>query len=761
VLDPPGANALGVYESTDGGATFTRVWNGLSSTGLGIYDVGLDPLDPRVVYASTGQFGSPLLGIYRRCPVGGSAACGGEAGASATDFKQVFSSQGTFARTMFDLTVKNGKTRIYVADGDEDSTGDSFWRTDNANQPAATLLGTQAGGSTAPAGSGNPFGVVYNGWQKLTSSSVASPYYPTFDYCTAQCTYDNDVYSPDNPNLPDTVYVIGSFTYGELPCYTRGVGCGNERSNGRAVLYSTTAGDPDPTNGDRTFTDMTYDAQNVQGNWCALFFSPCLAAQHSIHPDQHEIVVNPSNPTQFFETSDGGVVRTDGAFTNISRTCPYRAISGAALTQCQRLLSRVPTTIEGINSGLRSLQYFGFAFNPSKPCDVIGGTQDNGTWRADDCNSDVWRQTIYGDGGTPGFDTTNPTWQFNEFVFGFSDSNFRNGDPEKWVITSAPLVNSGENVAFYWPQIADPNPPLFGVQQTHPIFSGLQHVWRSWAFGAGRPVNSVPQQTNPDIAYYEANCPEFTTSGANPNCGDYQPLGGPSGSNQPGDLTGTFYNYNDPAGPTARPERTGGQISWIARRKADFGTMWAGTSGGRIFVTHNANAIDPAGVTWHRIDNLSSPSRFPSSFYPDPSDPTAAWVSYSGFNAATPTTPGHVFRVVEGPSGTPGNGTFTNLNVEGGTSGFPTPTGNGDLPVADVIRDDATGTFYAATDFGVLKGTPGAGGAVTWAATPGMPRFEVTQLTPVQSSRDACTANCIHAIYAVTHSQGIWVMLLP
>ena len=62
--------------------------------------------------------------------------------------------------------------------------------------------------------------------------------------------------------MPDTVYVIGSYLYGELPCNTKGVGCGNGRSNGRAVLYSTTAGDPDRHDADgtattRTFTDLT------------------------------------------------------------------------------------------------------------------------------------------------------------------------------------------------------------------------------------------------------------------------------------------------------------------------------------------------------------------------------------------------------------------------------------------------------------------------------------------------------------------------
>ena len=89
---------------------------------------------------------------------------------------------------------------------------------------------------------------------------------------------------------------------------------------------------------------------------------------------------------------------------------------------------------------------------------------------------------IYGDGGNAGYDATNSAWRFNEFTSAFTDANFENGAPTKWVIISAPLVNSGEAVGFYWPEIGDPNPPT----GAHPIFSGLQHVWRSWAFGAGR-----------------------------------------------------------------------------------------------------------------------------------------------------------------------------------------------------------------------------------------------------------------------------------
>jgi hypothetical protein len=738
----PGANAPGLYESTDGGATFTMVWNGADPASFGINAVGLDPLNPDVVYASAFD-----AGLWRR-----------DAGAALTDFSQVFAPQfnqgAGIDRLMFALTVKNGHTRIYLTEGTNNSKGISgalasnFWRLDDANQPAATLLASQPAGATAPDPATHTFPATYTGWQLLTSQSTDNPYFATDDFCWAQCWYDQVVYTP--AGLPDTVYVIGAMQYGEQPCDTNGVGCGNGRSNGRAVLYSDTAGDPDAAHNMRTFTDLTYDATINHPAWCAFapyFNNGCVNAPNGIHPDQHVIAVNPSNPTQIFEGSDGGMIKTSGAFADVSSQCdsPFRDGGGplpttsGSYTACKRLLSRVPTTLGHIDQQLSStIQFIGVAINPASTCEVMGGTQDNGTWsNVGGCDNKNWTQIIYGDGGNAGYDATNPTWRFNEFTGGYTDSNFENGDPQKWVITSGPLVSSKESFAFYWPQIADPNPPA----GTHPIFSGGQHVWRTWAFGAGTP-GAVPQDKTPNIAYYEANCPEFVTSGANPNCGDFQPMGG--------DLTSDTYG----------PDRTGGSVSWLARDSADHGTLWASTSAGRIFVTHNADAVDPATVVWHRIDNASSPTRFPSGIYVDPADTGHAWVSYSGYNAATPSTPGHVFEVRENGAD-PGSGIFTNLNVEGGTSAFQTPTSDGDLPVSDVVRDDSTHTLYVATDFGVLRGdNDGTGG---WHVTAGMPRYEVMHLEIQPSARVAtCTpgAQCKVVLYAATHSQGIWVMRL-
>jgi hypothetical protein len=740
----PAANAPGLYESTDGGATFTMVWNGNNPASFGINEVGLDPLNPAVVYASAFD-----QGLWRR-----------DAGAGQFAFSQVFApqfSQGAgIDRTMFAMTVKNGNTRIYLTEGTQPATSSNndpraanFWRLDNANQPAATLLASQPAGATAPNPATHTFPAVYTGWQNLTSKDAGNPYFATDNFCTQQCWYDQRVYTP--AGLPDTVYVLGSMVYSEQPCDTNGVGCGNGRSNGRTVLYSDTAGDPDAANNNRTFTDLTYDATINHPAWCAYapyFDNGCLNAPNGIHPDEHVIAVNPGNPTQIFEGSDGGMIRTSGAFADISSQCdsPYRNGGGplpttsSSYTACKRLLSRVPTQLGHIDQQLSStLQFIGVAINPASTCQVLAGTQDNGTWsNLGGCDNKTFTQVIYGDGGNAGFDLTNPTWMFNEYTGGFSDSNFEGGDPEKWVITSAPIVNSGEAVAFYWPQIADPNPP----DGAHPIFSGAQHVWRTWAFGAGTP-GAVPQDKNPNIAFYEANCPEFVTFGGQAGCGDYQPMGG--------DLTSAAFGS----------DRTGGSVSWLARDSADHGTLWASTSAGRIFVTHNADAVDPATVAWHRIDNASSPTRFPSGIYVDPADTGHAWISYSGYNAVTPTTPGHVFEVSENGTA-PGSGVFTNLNVEAGTAVFPTPTSNGDLPVSDVVRDDSAHTLYVSTDFGVLRGdNDGKGG---WHVTAGMPRYEVMHLEIQPSSRVATCApgaQCKPVLYAATHSQGIWVMRLP
>src|SRR5205814_10110002 len=316
----------------------------------------------------------------------------------------------------------------------------------NANNlTAATLLTSQ--GSVTPTGAAckppdpatHPFPASYTaGWQCLTSRDTANPYFPTQDFCWAQCWYDEEVYTP--AGMPDTVYVIGAMQYDEQPCDTKGVGCGGGHdaagqgagmSNGRAVLYSNTAGDPDATNGNRTFTDLTTDDQDTVAHWCA--YAPygitfCRRASNSIHPDQHAIVINPGNPTQIFEGSDGGIIRTSGTFTNISSQCDEVGrdgvtggpVTGSDNVGCKRLLSRVPVEVAHVDKHLSStLQFIHDAIDKFNPSPALGGTQATGTEaNMDGCSLNTFTQFIYGDGGNSVFDAAHPNWMVNEFTSG-------------------------------------------------------------------------------------------------------------------------------------------------------------------------------------------------------------------------------------------------------------------------------------------------------------------------------------------------------
>ena len=595
-----------------------------------------------------------------------------------TTWEQVFATQDpteNTARTEFALnTTAGGHTRIYVGDGGTEIDG-QFPPHSNTGVYRADSIDTKTSAQLTN-GTTNP------GFVSLTAPSRADP---TYDYCETQCWYDNFVVSP--AGHPDMVYIGGSFDYNLF---------GNGINNGRAVLLSQDAGS--------TWTDQTRDTA-----------SPTTG----IHPDQHALAVDPANPLLFFEGSDGGVVHSSGKLTNASANCNPNL--GAYSTTCTELLSAVPTQITAVNQGLSTLQYQSVAVNPFNSTGLMGGTQDNGTWNGT-INSLSWPQTIYGDGGQSGYDSGNSSIRFMNFYSPYSDENFENGDPTAWVIVSGNFFDANGNPkeasAFYLPEIADPAVP--GTQ-----FTGLQHVWRT-------------QDNGGDKATLEANCPEFTTFGGTPGCGDFAPLGDPSGNGGPGtsgDLTSTLYGS----------DRAGGYVVAVARTTADHSTLWAATATGRVFISQNANAAAPS-VTFRRIDSTSTaaPPRFVSGITIDPTNANRAWLTYSGYNANTPATPGHVFQVDYNPV----THTATWTDIDNGTGPI------GDLPVTGITRDSTTGTLYVSTDFTVLADTPGKTGTFdgNWRpAASGLPQVEVAGVTLDQKTR---------TLYAATHGRSIWRLSL-
>jgi hypothetical protein len=625
----------GLYRQT--GATFTLIRAIVAvATARGSTTVQVDPTHPGVLYVN--EFSR---GIWRSV----------DNGATWAQIKTPLDATLSTDRAEFAVTtLANGATRMYVGVGNEHDSPPPPPPAPAAPDDRARVYRSDDASGTA----------VFT--DMTTSDNI--------NYCTAQCWYDNVVYTP--AGAPDVVYLGGSFSYPEL----------HGPSNGRAWLLSTNAG--------AAFNDLTQDGDPNHAE--------------GMHPDQHAIVTVPGKPLQFITGSDGGVVRSDGKFADISAKCDSRGLNATDLARCKRLLSRVANQLVNMNNGLSTLQFQSLSVSAQRPQNLLqGGTQDNGTFQYNGSRV-VWPQVIYGDGGLSGFNAANDALRFNTFTGQANDANFRNGDPDKWVIISAPILSSPEGAFFYPPIIADPHAAMAGS-----IFEGSFSVWRTQDWGGNQ-------------AFLEANCPEFTTSATKKGCGDFVIIGNGVPSTQ--------------LSAAAWGTRAGGAVAWLTRTAQNTGTMWAATSAGRVFVTDNANAA-ATSVVWNRIDpGTNDPNRPISAIAIDPANPHRAWISYNGYTINTPTRPGHVFEVTWSGSG---NATWVDRS-------FNLP----DFPITAIARDDVRGDLYAASDFGVMM-LPSGG--TTWsAAGSGLPMVEVAGLTIVSDQR---------ILYAATHGRSAWSLALP
>jgi hypothetical protein len=242
------------------------------------------------------------------------------------------------------------------------------------------------------------------------------------------------------------------------------------------------------------------------------------------------------------------------------------------------------------------------------------------------------------------------------------------------------------------------------------MFVGAANVWRTKTWGMGSMT----------LAQFREQCNEWFGK-FEVICGDWAQIASPSL------ISG------------ARGDRAGGAMAAVERTASDSITAWAATTTGRVFISKNVDADPASAVTWARLDSLAAndPNRFVSGIHVDPANANRAWVSYSGFDASTPATPGHVFEVTYNP----GTGTATWVDRSYDL---------GDIPITDVARDDVNGDLYAASDFGIFRL---AAGTTSWTrAAPGMPNVEVTSLTMIAGARK---------MYIATHGLGAWLLNLP
>lgn len=516
-------------------------------------------------------------------------------------------------------------------------------------------------------------------WQKLSSDDSAQPGFTSRRICGSQCFYDLVVAAPDDQ--PDTVIVGGVAT----PTFVE------------PTIRSIDAG--------ASFSGFGHDAQNPRND---------------SHVDVRAVVFHPRNSAIAWVGSDGGVVRNDGTFRSISNQCGSLFNNAS---QCQTMLARVPTRLYFLNKGLQTMQFYNVALDPLAPLTrLIGGLHDNSTiWTDGTTAPGVWKMLFpFGDGtSASGFHPTRQGIVFASVQSNRFFTNFRNGELAFWVRTDDPIRLAGERESIT--QSTGRQFITFDYVRSDTQFTGFQHIWRTQNNGG------VP-------AALEANC-RVSGGTSSPVCGDWVPLGvtypfaagssPASASRKPGDLTSDFYGT----------DRLDGLIVAAERTRADANTLWAATNKGRLFISKNADGA-AASVTFTRIDTAATPERFITRIFADPFDPNVAFVSYSGFNAITPSTPGHIFRVVFDPAA--GRASYTSMDFD-----------LGDLPINTIAFDQMRGDLYAATDFGPLLLR---GGSTQWeVAGVGFPEALMVDLEIIPERR---------LLVAATHGLGIYYLTM-
>ncbi len=385
-----------------------------------------------------------------------------------------------------------------------------------------------------------------------------------------------------------------------------------------------------------------------------------------LHADTHSIVVAKNNHNIIFTGNDGGIWRSDAATaSNLNWV--------------------------SLNQHLSLTQFQSVAIHPTDSNFVIGGTQDNGT--SAHRGSVSWNSIAGGDGGFSLIDQSNPLVLYHTYFNDDNSSGTAQIGPRvslnggvSWALrgcfgcsTTLGNFNPADRVKFYAPMALN---PAFVGGNGNVVYFGTYRLYRTenqgitWT-GLGASTDNFGQDLT------KGGTAAITTISAYPK----------------------LDNTTSP--PT--------EIVWI------------GTSDGNVQVTSNAGAL--AAATFTNVTNAPLPNRYVTDIAADPNNPNRAVVVFSGFEANTTATLGHVFV-------TTNRGTNW-VNISGNLP---------DIPTTSVALDPTNvNRLWIGTDIGVFQTTDGG---TTWLRLDkGMPRIAVFMLRYQNS-----TGNLI----AATHGRGMF-----
>jgi uncharacterized repeat protein (TIGR01451 family) len=386
------------------------------------------------------------------------------------------------------------------------------------------------------------------------------------------------------------------------------------------------------------------------------------------HPDFHALAFDPSDSNNVLVGSDGGVWYSSSRGGRPNTGDPVSAV-----------------TWQNLNGyGLQIAQFGSIATVPQVPGGIFwGGTQDNGTLQG--FSNNVWYDMTSGDGGQVLVDPTDegatcpsgfpgPVCFIYHTYYGVSP--YRIDDGGYYLLNNSSIsqgINTNDRSEFYVPFVMN-------KENTNQLFLGTYRLYRTDNARAGSAGEVLWKSISGDL-----------TLGCTP--------------------------------PDRAPNGARCNITAIGVGGGD--AVYTGSGGGLVYLSTDAQASD--NPTWMKISNSHLPKRPVADIAVDRSNYRTAYVAYSGFNAATPSRPGHVFRTFDGGQ--------TWADVSGNLP---------DSPVNSIVLDPSyPNTLYVGTDVGPF--VTYNGGADWYELGQGFPIIAVHQLDMDASNR---------LLAAGTHGRG-------
>ena len=691
----PGQYIGAVWKSVDSGDTWSllNVPTGPPFGSIRIHDMAMDPVTPSTIYAAVRGLG-PRGGIWKSTNAGSS-------------FTQV---GGASAGQGFPLPASSspGFRRIRLGIAGADAPGTLFAALEAAGSSALWgLYKTTHGGTTwAHVDNGQ------HGLGKISNNVLTRQSGPEFTFTmVGQRLILGDSSNANRVSRTVTRVVnhnVLEFSSTDLlpaaPFSRWSVGAYPTYCDGQCFYNITVAVDPsDPNivyvggNPRRFRADLsgipgghTNWRSNDGGNtWRAI--SQGATATGGVHTDDHDLAFGVDGAV--YDSNDGGTWRsTDG---------------GASWTN--------------MNTNISVTQFQGLALHPSDADYVLGGTQDNGTNIRDAAlvTPDAWFHSDFGDGGQSLIDQSSPSTMyhtyFNQSFNFFGPARTDNGGvggPGSWPFVGTYFgygsqyyngMDPTDDVSFYAPMAQHP------IYAPNAVYFGSNRVYRA----------DDPQPPCCDL-------PGSCTS----------PGGGHAFCTNPPSWTAVSPALTKTVGAPDFPYLSAiGVLPNLVKGKE---VLYTGASDGRVAVS---STVDGSGIaTWNILDDDSAivPGRFVTEIEVDASDATGntAYVTFSGFNSVTPKTPGHVFKITNGLSG---SATWTDISGD-----LP------DVPANAIALDIANGAIYVGTDIGVFRTVDGG---ATWIwLDDGHPNVTVFGLD--KSPADG-------SIVSATHGRGMFRLAPP